>query len=71
MQELEYVLCEKFQGFNLFNLDETDVETLIPFIMYVNLRNSNGKTRNGKVKYRDGKAYKQTTAKASWVNSIF
>jgi Zn-finger nucleic acid-binding protein len=71
MQELEFSLCERFQGFNLFNLDETDVETLIPFIQYVSLRNSNGKTRNGNMKYKDGKTYKKTTAKASWVNSIF
>lgn len=71
MQELEYILCKKFQGFNLYNLDETDVETLIPFIQYVNLRNSNGKTSNGNVKYKGGKAYKKVTGKTSWVNSIF
>jgi hypothetical protein len=71
MQELEFTLCKEFQGFNLHNLDETDVVTLIPFILYVNIRNSNGKASNGNVKYREGKAYKKTTAKASWVNSIF
>jgi hypothetical protein len=64
-------LCEKFKGFNLYNLDETDIETLWPFIQYVNIRTSNGKVSNGNIKYKDGKAYKKVTGKASWVNSIF
>lgn len=71
MQELEFNLCKEFSGFNLYALDETDVETLIPFIVYVNMRNSGSKTRNGNIRYKNGKAYKKVTGKASWVNSIF
>ena len=71
MQELEFTLCERFKGFNLYNLDETDVETLIPFIIYLNIRDSGGKTNDGIIRYKDGKAYKKANASASWVNSIF
>lgn len=31
---IEYRLCKEFNGFNLYNIDETDVDSLIPFILY-------------------------------------
>lgn len=72
MQEIEFILCERFHGFNLYNLDETDIETLLPFIQYLRVKSLDGKSKNGNTKYKDGKQYKKVTAKqASWVNSIF
>lgn len=71
MQELEYALCTQFKGFNLYNLDNTDIETLIPFIQYVNLKNSKKAIRRKGIIYKNGKQYKKVSANASWVNSIF
>ena len=71
MQALEYNLCKAFSGFNLFNLDETDIETLIPFIEYMNLKNSKGTVKHGNIKYVNGKPYRKVNASASWAKNLF
>lgn len=38
-QELEFQICRVLPGTSLSSLDDTDIETLIPFIEYIISRN--------------------------------
>jgi len=64
-------------GTTLKDLDETDIETLLPyFFWYDNEFNNDKKPVNevadSSIVYRNGKAYKKVTAgQADWAKSIF
>jgi len=46
MLELEWSLVERF-GWSLYDIDHTDIHSLIPFVLYVSKRKSGaGSTQN-------------------------
>jgi hypothetical protein len=58
--KIEYMLCKEFSGFSLNDLDNTDIDSLIPFILFALEVNRRG-TPNQDEEYMiiNGKKYKK------------